>query len=91
MIGSVSLSNLMPSMSGAKAVCSRAVTNLAQRTNLLAVTFLSLYLLSSIPLASAGASAYIECIKMCRDGMGKTIWSAVICPTICAPFLAVPG
>jgi len=40
--------------------------------------------------AEAGASAYMACIDTCANGIKH--WSkAVICPTVCAPFLLAPG
>lgn len=92
MLGSISRSLFppMPSIQQAGRMCSNALTKLAQKTNLIALTFLSLYLVASIPTASAGAGTYLECIKLCRDTMGKTILSAVVCPTVCAPFLLAP-
>lgn len=47
--------------------------------------------LSSLPVASAGPTAYWGCVQTCLQSMGPGWHSAIICPTICAPLLAVPG
>lgn len=41
-------------------------------------------------VAQAGAGAYMACIDTCAQGIHH--WSrAIVCPTICAPFLLAPG
>lgn len=56
------------------------------------LTLLAVTILSNIPTVSAGAQAYFACIQTCcGGGTPQTWWHAVLCPTLCAPFLAAPG
>jgi hypothetical protein len=63
----------------------------AKKANLLALGALAVYAASSLPLAEAGAGSYWACIQTCLQSMGPGWVSSIVCPTICAPFLALPG
>ena len=56
------------------------------------ITMVALAALASLPTVSAGAGAYWSCIQTCCGGGPPPTWyHAVVCPTICAPFLLAPG
>lgn len=62
---------------------------IARKVGLFALGALAIYALANIPSADAGARAYLQCINICKEGMN---WiKAIVCPTICAPFLLAPG
>lgn len=54
------------------------------------VTAVALAVIANLPGADAGAGAYLTCIGTCAQGIPGW-YGAIICPTICAPFLLAPG
>ncbi len=57
------------------------------------ITAVTLYALASLPVVSAaangGSGAYIACIQTCRAANPHSWITALVCPVICAPFLAL--
>ena len=70
---------------------STSVSSFAKKTGLIVLGCFVLIAATNIPCVSADAAGYLSCIHKCvRDGGANWI-TALACPAVCAPFLALPG